>query len=53
VERGEPFRAATLEVRAPEADALARELAAATGEDIEAAVVRAIEDGAQWDEHPR
>jgi hypothetical protein len=24
-----------------------------TGEDIEAAVVRAIEEGAQWDEHPR
>ena len=34
----------SLEIRAPEADALARELAAATGEDIDTAVVRAIEE---------
>ncbi len=34
----------SLEIRAPEADGLARELAAATGEDIETAVVRAIEE---------
>ena len=34
----------SLEIRAPEADALARELADATGEDIETAVVRAIRE---------
>jgi antitoxin VapB len=34
----------SLEIRAPEADLLARELAAATGEDIDTAVVRAIEE---------
>ena len=33
----------SLEIHAAEADALARELAAATGEDIDTAVVRAIE----------
>jgi hypothetical protein len=32
------------EIRAPEADALARELADATGEDIDTAVVRAIQE---------
>jgi len=36
--------AMSLEIRAPEADALARELATATGEDIDTAVVRAIEE---------
>ena len=34
----------SLEIRAPEADALARELADATGEDIDTAVIRAIEE---------
>ena len=34
----------SLEIRAPKADALARELAAATGEDVDTAVVRAIEE---------
>ena len=34
----------SLEIRAPKADELARELAAATGEDIDTAVVRAIEE---------
>jgi len=34
----------SLEIRAQRADALARELAEATGEDIETAVVRAIEE---------
>lgn len=34
----------SLEIHAPEADALARELAAATGEDIDTAVVRALEE---------
>lgn len=34
----------SLEIRAPKADALARELAAATGEDIDTAVIRAIEE---------
>ena len=34
----------SLEIRKPEADALARELAAATGEDIDTAVVPAIEE---------
>jgi antitoxin VapB len=34
----------SLEIRAPEADALARELAKATGEDIDTAVVRALEE---------
>ena len=34
----------SLEIRAPNADALARALAAATGEDIDTAVVRAIEE---------
>jgi antitoxin VapB len=34
----------SLEIRAPEADALARELADATGEDIDTAVVRAIRE---------
>jgi antitoxin VapB len=34
----------SLEIHAPEADALARELASATGEDIDTAVVRAIEE---------
>jgi len=32
------------EIRAPEADALARELADATGEDIDTAVIRAIQE---------
>jgi antitoxin VapB len=34
----------SLEIRAPEADVLARELADATGEDIDTAVVRAIQE---------
>ena len=34
----------SLEIRAPKADVLARELATATGEDIDTAVVRAIEE---------
>ena len=34
----------SLEIRAPGADSLARELAEATGEDVETAVVRAIEE---------
>lgn len=34
----------SLEIRAPQADELARELATATGEDIDTAVVRAIEE---------
>ncbi|HLJ64040.1 MAG TPA: type II toxin-antitoxin system VapB family antitoxin [Stellaceae bacterium] len=34
----------SLEIHAPKADALARKLAAATGEDIDTAVVRAIEE---------
>ena len=34
----------SLEIHAPKADALARELANATGEDIDTAVVRAIEE---------
>jgi antitoxin VapB len=34
----------SLEIHAPEADALARELANATGEDIDTAVIRAIEE---------
>jgi antitoxin VapB len=34
----------SLEIHSPEADALARELAAATGEDVDTAVVRAIEE---------
>ncbi len=34
----------TLEIHAPEADALAHELANATGEDVDTAVVRAIEE---------
>jgi antitoxin VapB len=34
----------SLEIHAPEADALARELAAATGEDIDTEVIRAIEE---------
>ena len=34
----------SLEIHAPQADALARELAAATGEDVDTAVVRAIEE---------
>jgi antitoxin VapB len=34
----------SLEIHAPKADALARELAAATGEDIDTAVIRAIEE---------
>lgn len=34
----------SLEINAPKADALARELATATGEDIDTAVVRAIEE---------
>ena len=34
----------SLEIRAPEADALARELADATGEDIDTAVIRAIQE---------
>jgi antitoxin VapB len=34
----------SLEIHAPEANALARELATATGEDIDTAVVRAIEE---------
>ena len=34
----------SLEIRAPMADVLARELATATGEDVDTAVVRAIEE---------
>ena len=34
----------SLEIHAPKVDALARELASATGEDIDTAVVRAIEE---------
>jgi hypothetical protein len=34
----------TLEIHAPQADALAHALATATGEDIDTAVVRAIEE---------
>ncbi len=34
----------SLEIHAPKADVLARELATATGEDIDTAVVRAIEE---------
>jgi len=34
----------SLEILAPEADALARELADVTGEDIETAVIRALEE---------
>ena len=34
----------SLEINAPKADALARELAIATGEDIDTAVVRALEE---------
>ncbi len=34
----------SLEILTPEADALARELAEATGEDIETAVIRALEE---------
>jgi hypothetical protein len=34
----------SLEIHAPEADALARELADATGEDIDTAVIRAIQE---------
>jgi antitoxin VapB len=34
----------SLEIHTPKADALARELATATGEDIDTAVVRAIEE---------
>jgi hypothetical protein len=34
----------SLEIHAPKADALARELASATGEDIDTTVVRAIEE---------
>jgi antitoxin VapB len=34
----------SLEIRAPKAGVLARELAAATGEDVDTAVVRAIEE---------
>jgi hypothetical protein len=34
----------SLEIHAPEADALAGELADATGEDIETAVIRAIQE---------
>ena len=34
----------SLEIHAPKADALARELAAATGEDIDTAVMRAIRE---------
>ena len=42
--RLEPGKAMSLEIRALEADALARELAVATGEDIDTAVRRAIEE---------
>jgi antitoxin VapB len=34
----------SLEIHSPEAHALARELAAATGEDVDTAVLRAIEE---------
>jgi antitoxin VapB len=34
----------SLEIRAPQADALARELATVTGEDVDTAVLRAIEE---------
>ncbi|HJU15883.1 MAG TPA: type II toxin-antitoxin system VapB family antitoxin [Stellaceae bacterium] len=34
----------SLEIRVPEADALARELATATGEGIDTALIRAIEE---------
>jgi antitoxin VapB len=34
----------SLEIRSPKADALARELATATGEDIDTAVLKAIEE---------
>ena len=34
----------SLEIRSPKADALAHELATATGEDIDTAVLRAIEE---------
>jgi len=43
----------SLEIRAPEADALARELAAATGEDVDTAVVRAIEERLARTRRPR
>jgi antitoxin VapB len=43
-ERSVWVKVMSLEIRAPKADALARELAAATGEDIDTAVVRAIEE---------
>jgi antitoxin VapB len=33
-----------LEIRSPKADALARELATATGEDVDTAVLKAIEE---------
>jgi antitoxin VapB len=34
----------SLEIRSPKADVLAHELAAATGEDVDAAVLKAIEE---------
>ncbi len=34
----------SLEIRSPKADALARELATATGEDVDTAVLKAIEE---------
>jgi antitoxin VapB len=43
----------SLEIRAPEADALARKLASATGEDIDTAVVRAIEERLARTPRPR
>ena len=42
--RGEGESAMYLEIRSPKANALARELASATGEDIDTAVERAIEE---------
>lgn len=43
----------SLEIRAPKADALARELANVTGEDIDTAVVRAIEERLARTPRPR
>jgi hypothetical protein len=43
----------SLEIRAPKVDALARELATATGEDIDTAVLRAIEERLARARRPR
>jgi antitoxin VapB len=43
----------SLEIHAPEADVLARELANATGEDIDTAVIRAIEERLARTPRPR